>query len=337
MSNAQGRYGMRAAWYDANGPAAEVLTVGELPDPEPGPGEVRVRVAAAGVNPADVKRRSGVGGRTMAAPRVVPGDDGGGLIDCVGAGVDPGRVGQRVWVHAATAAGALGTSAQLVVVPAARAVELPAHVAFAEGACLGVPALTAHRAVHADGSVAGRTVLVTGGAGAVGHYAIEMAKARGATVIATASTPAKREAARAAGADHVVDYRDTPAAVAAIETVAGPLGVDRVVDVAFGPNLPLTGAVLALNGTIAAYGSDREPEPTVPFYPLMRRGATIRLVSVFALPPAALRTAVADVTALLERRRLTHPIAARFALEDIAAAHAAVEDGRAIGKVIVTP
>ncbi|GAB3974601.1 NADPH:quinone reductase [Actinoallomurus acanthiterrae] len=282
---------MRAAWYDRNGAARDVLTVAELPDPEPGPGEVRVRVAAAGVNPADVKRRSGVGGRTMTAPRVIPGDDGAGTIDKAGPGVPADRVGRRVWVYAAGQHSPFGTSAEYVVVPDAQAVELPDAVPFEAGACLGVPALTAHRCLLADGPVDGATVLVTGGAGSVGHYAIQLAKNHGATVLATASTGEKQRAAMAAGADHVVDYRRTDAAEAILELTGGR-GVDRVVDVAFGANLPLTSATVATNGTIAGYASDAVPEPTLPFYPLMRRGIVVRMVLVYVMPEDALRSGI---------------------------------------------
>ena len=326
---------MRAAWYDRTGPASEVLVVGELPDPTPGDGEVRVRVEAAGVNPRDAKRRAGAGDRAMTDARVIPGDDGAGVIDEVGPGVPAARVGERVWVHSATYGRPFGTTAEFVLVPAAHAVPLPPGVPAEAGACLGVPALTAHRCVFADGPVAGQTVLVTGGAGAVGHYAIELARHAGATVIATASTPAKQSAARRAGAHHVVDYRSPDAADAIC--AAAPGGVHRVVDVAFGANLPLTSAVLATNGTIATYGSDAEPEPKIPFYPLMRRGVSIRLVLVFVMPEPALRAAVDDLTKLLAGGVLSHPTAARYPLDRIAEAHRRVETGNAIGRVLVMP
>jgi NADPH2:quinone reductase len=196
-----------------------------------------------------------------------------------------------------------------------------------------VPALTAHFSVFAEGPVEGRTVLVTGGAGAVGHYAIELAKNAGATVIATASSPEKQQAARAAGAEHVLGYREPNVVEAILELAPG--GVDRVVDVAFGANLPLTSAAVALNGTIASYGSDAVPEPAVPFYTLMRRGVTIRLISVFTMPSSVLRAAVDDITRLLSGDVLTHPIAARFPLDDIVSAHEAVEKGAGIGKVLL--
>lgn len=327
---------MLAAWYDRTGPAAEVLTVGELADPEPGPGEVRVRVHAAGLNPRDVKRREGAGDRVMTDPRVIPGDDGAGVIDRVGPGADASRLGERVWVHFANYLRSFGTMAEYVVVPQERAVPLPAQASFDQGACLGIPALTAHRALFADGPIAGQIVLVTGGAGAVGHYAIEIARHAGARVIATASTDAKREAARAAGAEHVIDYR-RPDAARLVLDASGGHGVDRVVDVALGHNLPLTSAVLAVNGTNASYSSQSQPEPPLPFYPLMRLGASLRLISVFTTPEPALQAATAEITDLLARGALTHPIAARYPLTASPAAHEMLERGGAEGKVLVMP
>jgi len=325
---------MRAAWYERTGDP-DVLVVGELPDPVPAAGEVRVRVAAAGINPRDVKRRSGSGGRVMEHPLVVPGDDGAGVVDAVGPGVAADRVGERVWVHSANHLRPLGTSAEYVTVPAAHAIPLPDGVSFLEGACLGVPALTAHRCVFADGPVDGRTVLVTGGAGAVGRYAVQLAALAGATVIATASTDDKRRAARDAGARHVVDRREADLAENVLR-LAGPDGVDRIVDVAFGANLPLSSAVIGLNATIATYGSDAEPEPALPFYPLMRRGVTIRTVLVFVMPATALAAAVADITKLLQEGRLTHQIAEQYPLKDIAEAHRAVECGLHLGRIVLT-
>ncbi|MCK2213384.1 NADPH:quinone reductase [Actinomadura sp. ATCC 31491] len=326
---------MRAVWYDRTGPAADVLTVGELPDPEPAAGEVRVRVRAAGVNPADVKRRQGAGDRVMRDPRVIPGDDGAGVIDRVGPRVPTSWIGRRVWVHSANHGRPYGTSAEYVVVPAAQAVELPANTSFEAGACLGVPALTAHRCLFADGPVAGRTVLVTGAAGAVGHYAVQLAAHGGATVIATARTPEQRASALDAGAHHVLDNRAPGAAEAVLDLA--PAGVDRVVDVAFGANLPFTSQVIATGGTIATYASDAVPEPALPFYRLMRRGVTIRTTLVFVMPAPALRAATEHVTRLLEDDVLTHPIAARHPLAAAADAHRDVESGHAPGKVLILP
>ncbi|SHJ90915.1 NADPH:quinone reductase [Pseudonocardia thermophila] len=325
---------MRAAWYERTGPAAEVLVVGDRPEPVPAPGEVRVRLAVAGINPRDVKRRAGAGDRVMEDPLVIPGDDGAGTIDATGAGVAPARIGERVWVHGAAFGRPFGTAAEYVTVPAEQAVPLPDGVPFEIGACLGVPALTAHRCVFADGPVDGRTVLVTGGAGAVGRYAVQFAALAGATVIATASTPEKRRSAREAGAHHVVDHRD-PMAAQTIASLAGPGGVARIVDVAFGANLPLTSALIAPGGTIATYGSDAEPQPRLPFYPLMRKGVVIRTVLVFTMPPQAREAAVRDVTRWLASGALTHPVAQVYPLDRIAEAHEAVERGGRVGRVLL--
>jgi NADPH2:quinone reductase len=235
-------------------------------------------------------------------------------------------------VYAANAGRPFGTAAQYVVVPDRQAVRLPPAASFADGACVGVPALTAHRCVFADGPVTGQTVLVTGGAGAVGRYALQLASRAGATVIATASTEEKRHSARAAGARHVVNHR-RPDAIDRIAVLAGPDGVARVVDVAFGANLPLTSDVVATGATIATYGSDAEPHPRLPFYRLMRRGVTIRTVLVFVMPAQALAAAVEDVTRHLEEATLTHPVVATYPLDRIADAHRAVERGGHVGHV----
>jgi NADPH2:quinone reductase len=326
---------MRAAWFERTGPADEVLIVGERPDPVPAPGEVRVRLAVAGINPRDLKRRAGAGDRAMEYPLIIPGDDGAGTIDAVGDGVPESRIGQRVWVHGASFRRPYGTAAEYVTVPAEQAVELPKGVPFTVGACLGVPALTAHRCVFGDGPVDGQTVLVTGGAGAVGRYAVQFAALAGARVIATASSAEKRRSARAAGALHVVDHRD-PAVARTIAELTGGEGVSRVVDVAFGANLPLTSAVIAPGGTIATYGSDAEPHPRLPFYRLMRKGVVIRTVLVFTMPPESAAAAVRDVTRHLRSGALTHPIAAVYPLARIAEAHAAAERGNRVGRILLS-
>src|SRR6266487_2063334 len=196
----------RAAYYEANGAAGNVLRVAELETPQPGRGEVRVRLAASGVNPSDVKSRTGLT-RKIAFPRVIPHSDGAGEIDSVGEGVSPSRVGERVWVWNGQWRRPFGTAAEWIVLPTEQAVPLPAHISMEAGACLGIPAYTAYQAVVLTGAEDGSTVLVAGGAGAVGHYAIQLAKKRKATVIATVSSPTKAEIARRAGADHVIDYR----------------------------------------------------------------------------------------------------------------------------------
>jgi NADPH:quinone reductase len=323
---------MRAAWYERNGPAAEVLTVGEMPVPEPGPGEVRLRVIASGLNPTDVKSRAG--SRPMGFPRVVPHQDGAGVIDKVGPGVPASRVGERVWVFTVQWQRPWGTAAELTVVPARLAVTLPGNTSFAEGACLGIPAVTAHRCLFADGPLGGQTVLITGGAGAVGHYAVQLAKWTGARVIATVSSPEKAAAACAAGADHTVNYRSADPAAQILELTGGA-GVDRIVDVDFGANLAVSLKVLKVNGTIATYASMGDPEPKLPFYPLMAKNATVRLVLIYTMPDRARDEAVSDIVRLVEAGRLLHQIGARFPLDRIVEAHQAQESGKITGNIVI--
>jgi NADPH2:quinone reductase len=322
---------MRAAWYEKNGPAAEVLKVGELPDPVAGAGEVRVRLHASGVNPSDVKARAG--SRPIRWPRLIPNSDGAGVIDQVGAGVDPRRVGERVWVFNGQWDRPLGTSAQYIALPAPLAVPLPAALSFEHGACLGIPVMTAHRCLFADGSVAGKAVLVTGGAGVVAHYAIQLAKWAGATVVTTVSSAAKAAHARAAGADVVVDYRSEDV-VERIRATVG--GVDRVVDVDFGRNLPVTSKVLRPDAVIASYASMGDLEPRFPYRDLFQLNPTIRPVFVYTMPDAAKAQAHADIARWLAQTKPIFAIAARFPLADAAAAHLAVERGEKIGHVILT-
>ena len=323
---------MRAAWYEKHGAAADVLRLGEMPIPEPGPGEVRVRVVTSGLNPTDVKARAG--SRPLGFPRVVPHQDGAGVIDKVGRGVPAARVGERVWLYIVQWQRAWGTAAEFTVVPARLAVTLPKTASFAEGACLGIPAVTAHRCLFADGPIAGQTVLVTGGAGAVGHYAVQLAKWAGATVLATVSSPEKGALATAAGADHTLNYRTGDTAAAILEATGGA-GVDRIVDVDFGGNLPVSAKVLKVNGTIATYASMGAPEPALPFYPLMQKNAAIRPVLIYTMPERAKDEAARDVTQLVETGRLIHTIGARFPLDKIVEAHQAQESGGVTGNIVV--
>ena len=325
---------MRAAWYEKNGPAREVINVGELPDPKPGPGEVRVRIHASGVNPSDVKRRIGNLGQAIRVPRIVPHSDGAGVIDAAGDGVPQTRVGERVWLYNAQWQRAYGTCAEFCCVPQALARRLPDAIDFAAGANMGIPAMTAHRAVFSRGNVRGKTVLVTGGAGAVGHYAVQIAKWAGARVIATASSRQKAELARGAGADEVVDYRQEDVAARAMEFTDGA-GVDHIVEVDFGANLQASVKMLRPNGAIAAYASTRAPEPVLPYYPMMTRGFGIDLVYVYILPPEARAKALADLDTLLSAGILQHNIGARFTLDQTAAAHEAQESGTIVGNIVI--
>ena len=213
---------MRAAFYHENGAARDVLQVGEVETPTPGAGEVLVRIKASGVNPSDVKSRQGGPGRALAFPQIVPHSDGAGIIEQVGKGVDKARAGERVWIWNGQWKRPFGTAAEYIAVPAAQAVPLPDGVDFEAGACFGIPALTAQHAVTIGGSVAGQRVLITGGAGAVGHYAIQFAKMKGAEVITTISTPQKAEHARAAGADHVINYKTQDVGAAVRRREGGP-------------------------------------------------------------------------------------------------------------------
>jgi NADPH2:quinone reductase len=325
---------MRAAYYESVGPAADVLRVGERPTPEPLAGEVRIRVCTSGVNPSDVKSRAGARG-ALAYPYVIPHSDGAGVIEAIGSGVNAGRIGERVWTWNAAWKRPFGTCAEFVCLPSEQAVPLPSSIDFDGGACLGIPAMTACHATLGDGSVAGQTVLVTGGAGAVGRCAIQFAKWSGAQVIATVSGGAKAAHAKSAGADHVLNYREQDVAAVIRELTAGT-GVDRIVDVEFGGNLPVSTRVLKVGGVIAAYGSAAVPAPPLPFYPMMFNHTTVHMLLVYSLAPAERERACSLINAALAAGMLENQIGARFALEDTAAAHVAVESGSVIGNVVVT-
>lgn len=324
---------MRAVWYEELGSAHEVLTVGTMPDPEPGPGELRVRIAFSGVNPSDVKRRGGTTVAAMPFPRVIPDMDGSGVVDRVGPGVDPKRVGERVWLHSTQWKRPFGTAAGWAVTPGHRAMRLPQGISFAAGASLGVPAMTAHRAVFGLGSVTGRTVLVTGGAGAVGFYAIQLARWAGARVIATVSSAEKGELAKRARAEAVIDYKSENVAERVMDLTKGA-GVDHVVDVDFGANLKVTLACLKDRGSIATYASMSKPEPAIPFYALMFKNIRLEWVFVYELAQSAIDDAARDVNAWLSGGTVVLPPFKTFPLERLADAHVAVEKG-AIGKVLV--
>lgn len=323
---------MRAAVYDRTGPAAAVLRVTEVDQPEPGPGEVRVRVHASGVNPTDVKTRSGATPRAIDGFQI-PHQDGAGVIDAVGAGVPAGRVGQRVWVWMAAAGRRWGTAAQWTVVPARQAVPLPDGISFELGASLGVPALTARHCVLADGPVRDAVVLVAGGAGAVGHFAIQFAVWGGAAqVIATTSSPAKAQLAKEAGAGHVVRYTD-PDAAEQIRSVAGP--VDRVIEVALGANLGLDLAV-SRPGTVVMTYAAPPGDPALPVRACMTANIVLRFMLLYTVPPADLDAGVGDVSAALQAGALSELPMQRFSLDEIVAAQEAVERG-VTGKVLVIP
>lgn len=326
---------MKAAYYEQTGPAEQVFVVDDLPDPQPTTGEVRVRLQWSGVNPSDVKARSGARGPTMLFPRVIPHSDGMGVIDAVGAEVDPARVGQRVWVWNAGWGRPNGTAASLVVLPQQQAVALPDNVPGEVGACLGIPALTAVHAVLTDGGVAGQRVLVAGGAGAVGNYAIQFARLLGARqVITTVSSPAKAEVARAAGADVVVDYRSEDVVERIREATEGA-GVDRVIEVDIAANAAIDMEVVRPDGMWVVYGSGAR-QFSLPFFPMISRNILVRFFIVYHLSTSDRQRANEILDDFLRRDLLKHNIAARLPLACIAQAHDMVEAGSVVGNVVVS-
>jgi NADPH:quinone reductase len=324
---------MQAAFYERTGPAREVLQFGEMPRPEPGPGELRVRLQWSGVNPSDVKARAGLRSSVLPFPRVVPHSDGMGVVDAVGAGVDSRRIGQRVWVWNAAWGRAFGTAAQYVALPQRQAVPLADEVPGEAAACFGIPALTALQAVLVDGGVAGKQVLVAGGAGAVGHYAVQFARLLGAAqVITTVSSDEKAAIAGAAGADTVIHYRRDPVAERVREATQG-LGVDRIIEVDLAANATLDTELLRAGGECVVYGSG-SASMSLPFFPLISKNLGLRFFIVYNLSDADRSRAVGLLGRLLQRGALQHRIAARLPLHQAVQAHERVEQG-ATGNVVL--
>src|SRR6266699_3400696 len=317
---------VKAASYDRHGPAAEVLAVREVERPAPGPGEVLVKVALSGVNPTDWESRSGATPRPIDGFQI-PHHEGAGVIAAVGEGVRPGRAGQRVWLWFAAAGRRWGTAAQWTVVPADQAVPLPDGASDELGASLGVPAVTAHRCLFADGPITGQTILVAGGAGAVGHFAIELAKHAGARVFTTVSGQRKAELAEQAGADLVVNYREPDAA----ERIRAFGSIDRVIELALGANLNLDLAVISPGSQIVTYAAE-PADPVLVVRPCMNANVILRFVLLYGVPARALDQAVADINRALADGALTELPAHRFSLADVVAAQDAVRGG-ATGKV----
>jgi NADPH:quinone reductase len=332
---------MLAAFYERKGDARDVLQFGDVPPPQPGPNEVRVRIHVSGVNPSDTKQRQGWGAyAAMPWPRIIPHNDGAGVIDAVGPGVDAARMGQRVWVYEAQRDGrCFGTCAQSVVIPADHAVALPESIDFRLGATLGVPAMTAHRCLFQDGPVTGKTILVAGGAGSVGQCAVQLARWGGAgRIIATTGSHAQAAVAKASGADVVLNYNDADLADQIHQAADGERSVDRVVEVAFARNVALDAAVLKPGGAIASYfnGNDGSPTATVPYQALSSMCISVHFVLVYTMGPAAHAAAAADTNAALEAGLLRPRIAHEYALSDVVAAHERVGLGGAGGKVLVS-
>lgn len=323
---------MRAAWYSRNGEARDVLTVGDLPTPNPGPGEVRVKLAVSGVNPSDVKSRHG---RPLSGAFVVPHSDGAGVVDAVGSGVPAGRVGERVWVWNGQWQRPMGTAAEFIVLPEAQAVPLPESVDFAAGACLGIPAMTAYHAVRQLGPLGGQSVLVIGASSAVSHYAAQMAAIGGARVIGTVGSDEKAAHARKAGVEATIDYKREPVAQR-VKELTGGRGVDAIVDMDFSTTVQLLAdGVLAPHGRLVSYGSNAYGDIPVPYRTLLFSSISLQFFLVYELTAAERQAAVAGLSGLLAQGRLLHTIGARWPLQDIAAAHEAVEQGRLIGNVVV--
>lgn len=325
---------MQAAYYEATGPAHEVLRLDSLEMPVPQPGEVRVRIVCSGVNPSDVKTRAGLRSKALPFARIVPHSDGAGVVDALGEGVRSLGVGQRVWVWNAAWQRASGTAAEYVVLPERQVVPLPDGTGFDAGACLGIPALTAYHAAAVDGGVAGKSVLVAGGAGAVGHYAVQLARLLGARqVLTTVSSEAKAALALQAGADLAIDYR-TEDVAARVGAATGGQGVDRVIEVDLAANAALDLQLLRPGGDLVVYGSGAA-ELSLPFFPLILQHLRLRFFIVYQLEPADRERAILHLDALLRRGALQHQVAQRLPLARIAEAHALVESGQAVGNVVL--
>ena len=326
---------MKAIWYDRTGPAREVLQYGDLPTPTPGQGQALIRIKASGVNPSDVGMRGGPA--PMAYPRITPNSDGAGIVEAVGPGVSSSWVGKRVWFYNGQRNGrAFGSAAEYIELDTDLLSVLPDSVSFAQGATLGIPCMTAHRALFLAGPVQGRTVLVTGGAGAVGHYAVHLAAWAGATVIATVSSQEKAERARAGGAHHVIDYRREDVAARARELTDGQ-GVHHVVEVDFGGNIASTLASIAMNGSLAYYATKGSREPVVPAGVAMGLNLMIQGVYLPVSPHEARKRAQQDITRWIGTGDRILSVAGRFPLADCAGAHELVESGGKVGTAVVEP
>ncbi|MGH8243068.1 MAG: NADPH:quinone reductase [Steroidobacteraceae bacterium] len=325
---------MKAAFYEAKGPAREVLRVGDVECPAPLEGELLVRIHASGVNPSDTKRRGTFLGSAMPFSRVIPHQDGAGVVVDIGRNTSREWIGQRVWLYMSQWQRPCGTAAEYAAVPEHRAVPLPPDTEFAEGACLGIPAMTAHRCLAFAGDLQEKNVLVSGAAGAVSIYAIQLAAKAGAVVSATVSTSEQADLARTLGATHLINRRDGNVARTILDATGGR-GVDHVVEVAFGENLETNAEVLREGGSIATYASDAALTPVLPFHKLMYKDAKVHFALLYLASHDALQRAANDITAVLRAGALKHVIRKRMPLEDIVRAHEAVEAGHNDGKIVI--
>ena len=322
---------MRSAWYEKQGPAREVLMVGEMPDPRPGAGEVRIRIAASGINPGDIKKRQDSFGLGMPYPRVIPHSDGAGQVDQIGEGVSPEWIGRRVWCYGAQSYRPFGTAAEFTVVPLDQIAPLPENVSPEEGACLGIPGITAHRAVHVGGDIRGRIVLVQGAGGAVGMCAVALARHAGARVIGTVRSSSEEPAARTAGAQEVV--LNDQGLVERIKAVA-PEGVDHVVEVAFGANIDADVELLKMSGSIGAYATD-DATPKIPFWPMVFKNIRVFFLGSDDFPVQAKIAATRDLNDALHAGCPGFEIGERIPLSEIARAHELAEHPVRRGRIVV--
>jgi NADPH2:quinone reductase len=324
---------MRAAYYTEQGAAHDVLRLGDQPTPEPGPGEVRVRLRTSGVNPSDWKVRRGGFGRGLAAPLIIPHSDGAGDIDAIGPGVTGRAVGERVWIWNGQWKRAHGTAAEYIVVPSAQAAPLPQNTSYAEGACLGIPALTAAQAVRLAGIAPGAAILVVGGAGSVAHYAIQFAKLAGAVVVSTVSNEAKAAHAKSAGADATINYRGEDTGER-IKALTGGRGVDAVIELDLSRNAKLYPAIVRPHGRVVVYGMSA-PEATLPALWMMQNTVALLPFMIYEISDADRAAGLAEVGRLMEAGKLRHTVAQRLPLERIADAHDIVERGETMGNVVL--
>jgi NADPH2:quinone reductase len=324
---------VKAVWYESIGEAEQVLNYGDLEDPQINDGEVLVKLNTSGVNPSDVKIRAGARGE-LQFPRIIPHSDGGGIIVEVGEEVSEDRIGERVWIWNGAFGRAFGTCAELIVLPSSQAVAMPENVSFETAACLGIPASTAYYGIFADGPVKDQTILITGGAGAVGYLGIQLAKWSGAHVISTVSGDDKATVAESAGADLVVNYK-TDNVIKAVNDFTKGHGVDRILEVEFGGNLSVSEHVIKNNGVIAAYGSVTEANPSVPFYNLMFKSVKLNTYLIYIVADSDRANINQGINAALSDNALTPIIAKSFQLSETVNAHQSVEEGSIIGNVVI--
>ena len=322
---------MKAAWYEKQGPARDVLTVGDMPDPIPSAGEVRIRVATSGVNPGDVKKRQDTFGVGMPYPRVIPHSDGAGVVDLVGDEVSRDWIGRKVWCFGAQSYRPFGTAAEFTVVPVEKIAPLPTNVTMEQGACLGIPGITAHRAVNVAGSVAGKNILVQGAGGAVGLCAVQLARRGGAHVIGSVRSDTEKETAGKAGANEVViNDQDFKANVKAL----APGGIDHIVEVAFAANIEADIDLLNQGGSIASYATD-VATPKIPFWLMVFKNIRLFFLGSDDFPAEAKTHAARDLNAALEAGWTGFDIGERVPLAEIARAHEFVEHPVRRGRVVV--